>query len=191
MARKPFPEGSVCKPCWELKYCPYGYLVEYFPLFHVTDTKDKFDTTARYNEVLEELRSKGARTEEEVHEYFQLLSILNPESNDYISQFEPVDIACRIFGHTCPVFFHQSGASETKEPRIDGRHIPRKIMLQVVRRDGHICQSCRINVRDDEIEFDHIIPVAKGGPTTVENLRLLCRSCNRKKSDSLKEHLGY
>lgn len=23
---------SVCKPCWELKYCPYGILVEDFPL---------------------------------------------------------------------------------------------------------------------------------------------------------------
>ncbi len=23
---------AVCKPCWELKYCPYGPLVEEFPL---------------------------------------------------------------------------------------------------------------------------------------------------------------
>src|SRR5688500_13415874 len=23
---------TVCKPCWELKYCPYGPLVEDFPL---------------------------------------------------------------------------------------------------------------------------------------------------------------
>ena len=22
----------VCKPCWEFKYCPYGPLVEQFPL---------------------------------------------------------------------------------------------------------------------------------------------------------------
>lgn len=191
MSRKPFPEGSVCKPCWELKYCPYGYLVEYSPLFHSSDTKENFDTNARYSEVLEELKSNGARTEEEIHDYFRLLSILNPEANEYISQYDPEDVACRIFGHTCPVFFYQSGASETKEARAEGRHIPRKVMLQVVRRDNHICQSCRVNVGDNEIEFDHIIPVAKGGPTTVENLRVLCRTCNRKKSDSLKEHLGY
>jgi HNH endonuclease len=25
---------AVCKPCWELKYCPYGPLVEQFPLEH-------------------------------------------------------------------------------------------------------------------------------------------------------------
>jgi len=30
---------SVCKPCWELKYCPYGILVEEFPLR--TDRDDK------------------------------------------------------------------------------------------------------------------------------------------------------
>ena len=191
MARKPFPEDSVCKPCWELKYCPYGYLVEYFPLFHVGDTRDKFDTSERYEEVKNELRQKGVKTEEDIHEYFRLLSILNPESNAYISQFSPEDVACRVFGHTCPVFFHQSGASETREPRQEGRHIPRKVMLQVVRRDGHVCQSCRVNVPDNEIEFDHIIPVAKGGPTTVENLRVLCRACNRNKSDSLKEHLSF
>ena len=24
--------NNICKPCWELKYCPYGPLVEDFPL---------------------------------------------------------------------------------------------------------------------------------------------------------------
>ena len=189
--RKPFPKDSVCKPCWELKYCPYGYLVEYFPLFHTTDTLDKFDTNVRYNEVLQELKQNGARTPDEVDEYFGLLSRLNPEANEYISQYEPEDVACRVFGHVCPVFFHQSGASETRAYRDEGRHISRRVMLQVVRRDGHICQKCRTNVREDEIEFDHIIPISKGGPSSVENLRVLCRACNRQKSDSLKEHLNY
>ncbi len=189
--RKPFPEGSVCKPCWELKYCPYGYLVEFSPLFHASDTTDKFDTKEMYDELLEEIRTAGARTVEEITDYFQRISILDPEANAYISQYDPEDVACRIFGHTCPVFFYQSGASETKAYRAEGRNISRQVMLQVVRRDGHICQKCRANVRDDEIEFDHIIPVSKGGPSSVENLRVLCRTCNRKKSDSLKEHLNY
>ena len=62
-------------------------------------------------------------------------------------------------------------------------------MLKVVRRDSQRCQMCNKYVHDNEIEFDHIIPFSKGGPTTTENIRILCRSCNRKKSDSLKEIL--
>ncbi|MEI9947705.1 MAG: HNH endonuclease [Pseudomonadota bacterium] len=58
-------------------------------------------------------------------------------------------------------------------------------MLKVVRRDDHVCQECFTYVRDDEIEFDHVIPVSRGGPTSVENLRLLCRRCNNAKSDHI------
>ena len=54
-------------------------------------------------------------------------------------------------------------------------------------RDNHICQICYKYVPDTEVEFDHIIPYSNGGPTTVENIRLLCRSCNRIKSDALDE----
>lgn len=34
------------------------------------------------------------------------------------------------------------------------------------------------------MEFDHIIPLSKGGKTELENLQLLCRNCNRKKGVS-------
>ena len=30
---------AVCKPCWELKYCPYGPIVEDFPLSEVRDER--------------------------------------------------------------------------------------------------------------------------------------------------------
>ena len=30
---------AVCKPCWELKYCPYGPLVELFPAKEMQDDK--------------------------------------------------------------------------------------------------------------------------------------------------------
>jgi 5-methylcytosine-specific restriction endonuclease McrA len=62
-------------------------------------------------------------------------------------------------------------------------------MLKVARRDNHVCQLCYRYVPDNEIEFDHIIPFSKGGATSVENVRLLCRPCNRKKADSLRELL--
>lgn len=43
------------------------------------------------------------------------------------------------------------------------------------RRDDGRCVKCNSK---ENLQFDHIIPVAKGGATSVENLQLLCRQCN-------------
>jgi 5-methylcytosine-specific restriction endonuclease McrA len=88
-----------------------------------------------------------------------------------------------------PPGFSAEPFTETKEDRRISRNIPRDAMLKVVRGDGQVCRACYKNVPDNEIEFDHIIPHARGGPTTSENLRILCRKCNRKKSEALKEIL--
>jgi 5-methylcytosine-specific restriction endonuclease McrA len=37
----------------------------------------------------------------------------------------------------------------------------------------------------NEGTIDHIIPVSRGGTNDVDNLRLLCRSCNSKKGARL------
>ena len=77
------------------------------------------------------------------------------------------EASCRVFGHICPVFFSAEPLTETKNRREHNRFIPRDVMLKVVRRDGQICQECNKPVRDDEVEFDHIIPFSKGGDSTV------------------------
>ncbi|WP_299982110.1 HNH endonuclease signature motif containing protein [Desulfobacula sp.] len=183
--KKGFPEGSVCKPCWELKYCPYGYMVEWSPL--LSDSFNIEEYKQFYRKCLKKFLNGDFESEEDVWKEVDRLLYLNPSSWEFLSQFDPKEIGCQCWHHVCPVFINQSVATETKEGRRQGRYIPREIMLKVVRRDNQICQKCYKNVRDDEIEFDHIIPLSKGGPTNVENIRLLCRDCNRKKSNSIDE----
>ncbi len=67
------------------------------------------------------------------------------------------------------------------------RHVPRDIQFKVLRRDNQICQICKKNVLYEDIEFDHIIPYAKGGPTAEHNIRLLCKACNKKKKDDYED----
>jgi hypothetical protein len=187
-SKKRFPEGSVCKPCWELKYCPYGYLVEMFP--HASEKPiDQQDVKKGYDLALSELTSGKLSEEEEVWDAVDRLLLLQPETWLQVEEYDPKDVNCLVWGHVCPVFLTQSGATETIDGRSESRTIPRDIMLKVVRRDAQHCQICQKWVPDNEIEFDHIIPYSRGGPTTVENIRLLCRPCNRTKGNSVKEFL--
>lgn len=60
--------------------------------------------------------------------------------------------------------------------------IPEDVKIAVWRRDGGACASCGSRT---SLEYDHIVPVARGGSNTVRNIELLCESCNRKKSDKI------
>lgn len=58
--------------------------------------------------------------------------------------------------------------------------VPAKIRWEVWVRDDFTCRYCRSR---RYLEVDHIYPESLGGPTTMENLQTLCRSCNSKKRD--------
>lgn len=60
--------------------------------------------------------------------------------------------------------------------------IPMDIATAVWNRDGGKCCICGSN---ENLEFDHIIPISKGGATTFRNLQILCKNCNIKKSDNI------
>ncbi len=60
--------------------------------------------------------------------------------------------------------------------------IPDDVKLLVWSRDGGACIRCGSRER---LQFDHIIPVAKGGASSADNIQLLCQPCNLRKSDKL------
>ena len=46
-----------------------------------------------------------------------------------------------------------------------------------------ICKKCGKHFELEQMEADHITPWSQGGKTLAENCQMLCRDCNRKKSD--------
>ncbi|NEW40068.1 DUF2510 domain-containing protein [Nocardia cyriacigeorgica] len=60
----------------------------------------------------------------------------------------------------------------------DTRSIPQEVKAEVWQRDGGKCVECGDG---HYLEFDHIIPLSRGGATSATNLQILCRACNRAK----------
>ncbi|MFF0635097.1 HNH endonuclease [Nocardia sp. NPDC004151] len=62
--------------------------------------------------------------------------------------------------------------------RRDTRSVPPDVKAVVWQRDGGRCVECGDT---HYLEFDHIIPISRGGATSPANLQILCRACNRTK----------
>ena len=61
------------------------------------------------------------------------------------------------------------------------RYVSQTTKKIVYTRDGGICQCCGSS---SSLEYDHIVPFSCGGSSNPSNIQLLCRKCNRSKSNS-------
>lgn len=76
----------------------------------------------------------------------------------------------------------QIRAREEQVAQARRERIPPEVRAFVWRRDDGRCVACEAT---EDLQFDHVIPVARGGGNAAENLQVLCGSCNRQKSDSV------
>lgn len=77
------------------------------------------------------------------------------------------------------MFASTNQSNETAEGRVA---IPSEVRREVWRRNQGTCVKCGSR---ENLEFDHIIPVTKGGSNTARNIELLCEVCNRSKSATI------
>ena len=62
-----------------------------------------------------------------------------------------------------------------------------KLRESIKRRDNYTCRYCGVSTYTEPhllLEIDHVIPLAKGGLSDVNNLQTLCWKCNRKKGSN-------
>ncbi len=61
--------------------------------------------------------------------------------------------------------------------------VPGSVRFEILKKAGNRCELCGASSKDIQIDVDHIIPRAKGGPNDIWNLQALCRTCNAQKRD--------
>lgn len=59
-------------------------------------------------------------------------------------------------------------------------YVSTPLRRQVMERDGSVCVKCGST---NDLSIDHVLPEALGGPTTADNLQVLCMTCNVSKGD--------
>lgn len=50
---------------------------------------------------------------------------------------------------------------------------------------GGRCHYCECELSREAMTIDHVIPLAKGGPNSQDNMVIACRACNEAKGDSM------
>jgi MFS superfamily sulfate permease-like transporter len=78
----------------------------------------------------------------------------------------------------------QLSPNNVTEPNRTREAISYEVQQFVWRRDNGRCVKCG---SQEKLEYDHIIPISKGGSNTARNIQLLCERCNRSKGANIGE----
>jgi 5-methylcytosine-specific restriction endonuclease McrA len=113
--------------------------------------------------------ASNPQADDAAHIYEQMTALIDKYNGRYQ---DPLEVNIRFSVPDAPLPYEQT----RREP------ISEAVRSEVWRRDGGCCVKCGSN---QNLEFDHIIPVSRGGATSVANLQLLCRACNRGKSNKI------
>lgn len=70
--------------------------------------------------------------------------------------------------------------------KVERGEVSDSLRYDVMNRDGFRCVICGASANEGvRLHVDHILPIAKGGKSNIENLRTLCERCNIGKSDKM------
>jgi hypothetical protein len=110
---------DVIKPCKLCGFCPYGQLVEEYPLPPMTRAE-----MVDHIEYMKKALSEGVFDEENKKNGLPLMT--RKDAEEEIAEFNPEDypeekdedmerMSCSVFGHCCPVFYQMELFAEEDE----------------------------------------------------------------------------
>ena len=95
-----------------------------------------------------------------------------------------------VCSSACRAQLIQAQRLQAKAKRRGCRKVSKVLQAAIWERDRGLCGLCGVPVKRQAkvndplaLEYDHIIPIARGGAHCAENLQLACRACNAWKSD--------
>lgn len=105
-------------------------------------------------------------------------------SGAYLRRYKTWSIALKTFieyiNSNDDIVFNPNSMTTNNIVHHTSREPSDKLKVQVLKRDGNKCKICGVECDEGlhKLHFDHIKPWSKGGETTLDNLRVLCKTCN-------------
>lgn len=120
---------SNAKPCLDLNYCPYGPLVEDFPLLPPTRSEAQYHVEYAEERLRIGTSADGKPLDAETKEHLKQTIHFN-SSQEFPDEIPELffDVKCDIFGHLCPVFFVAesfadiTGITEAEMDKLEADH---------------------------------------------------------------------
>lgn len=69
--------------------------------------------------------------------------------------------------------------------RVERGRVSNEMRRKIYERDNYRCRCCGRSQNEVDLEIDHIVPIAKGGKSTSDNLQTLCAECNKRKGTTI------
>lgn len=75
--------------------------------------------------------------------------------------------------------------------QVDKEHLNKELeglVMEKLKNQDYKCFYCGVGI-EESFSIDHIIPLSRGGSNNIENIDLVCKPCNTKKSTRSKERM--
>ncbi len=78
---------------------------------------------------------------------------------------------------------------KTYKVRRKGWEVGEVDYVTILMRDGFVCHICGLDVEPDDVHFDHVIPLSRGGAHSNDNIHIAHSQCNIRKNTKLMSEL--
>lgn len=78
-----------------------------------------------------------------------------------------------------------------RRARIAGVAVARVDYAAILDAHGPFCHLCSESIEPADLQFDHVIPIARGGPHSADNIRPAHAVCNARKGTKLVAELAW
>lgn len=86
---------------------------------------------------------------------------------------------------------NQKKHNAVRRARLNFSFIERVDYKNIFENSDKKCFYCKTSILLKQVEFDHFIPISKGGKHEIKNIKISCLSCNRKKGSKIISEAEY